>query len=164
MNQTKLRQMWNRKRKLVIVLMIAIVVGLFLAWHIHTLFEPIPWGYVGKEEHFDPYGWQDYTDYCKYRYWSVIPFQLDARYHIVSEDEITNIIDYFDNFMSWMRASDRLDEYDFDPACINAGDYIHIDTKEGEPIGQRHYGRYECYTLCFFDRETRTLYYIHNNT
>ena len=155
----------NRKQRFFIV-SAGVLAGClyFVACNTMAILNHIPMGYVSKEEHFDQVGWQDYTDYCKYQYWSSIPFQLDTRYHIVSEAEIENIIGYFDDFRGWMEVCGRLDEYDFDPVCINAGDYLLIDTKEGKPIGQNsHYRKYDCYTLYFFDRETWTLYYIHTN-
>ena len=53
--------------------------------------------------------------------------------------------------------------YDFDTSIITEGDYVRIETKEGEEIGDSTYGKYDNYSVYFFDRETLTLYYIHNN-
>ena len=63
-----------------------------------------------------------------------------------------------------MKTENRLDEYDFNQTCISAGDYVLIKTKEGEPIGDSYYEKYDNYTLYFFDTESLTLFYIHNNT
>ena len=129
----------------------------------NTLGKAIPSGYISKEEHFDPHGWQDFTDYCKYQYESALPIEHDSRYHVVSNEEIAKIIGYYEDFRGWMRAGDRLDEFDFDPTWINAGDYCLIHDMEGKPLGQGSYQKYHNYNLYYFDQETLTLYYIHNN-
>ncbi len=119
--------------------------------------EKIPAGFVRKEEHFDPDGFQDYVDYCKYWYPNAESLQKDGRWHPVSEEEIEEIRGYFENFRGWMELAGRLDEYDFDPSCIGAGDYVRIET------GSNHWSQYDDYTLYFFDAETGILYYIHSN-
>ena len=154
-----------KHRKAVISLLVFLVIGLLLFscdWNM--LGKAIPAGYIRKEEHFDPSGWQDFTDYCKYQYGSALPFEGDARYHVVSDAELAEIIGYYEDFSEWMRVSNRLDEFDFDTACINAGDYCLIDDMEGRPIGENSYEKYENYNLYYFDRETLTLYYMHSNT
>ena len=132
-------------------------------WEYYQFFKPIPSGYTEKEEHYDPNGFQDYTDYCKYRYASADPFRNDERYHAVTAEETKAIIGYFSDFEGWMRSADRYDEYDFDWRCVNEGDYVFIMSKEGRPIGQSYYGKYDNYTVYFFDTESMILYYIHNN-
>lgn len=72
-------------------------------------------------------------------------------------------VEYFENIQSWMEASDRSTQYDFDENCINEGDYVRIETKEGESIGTGEYGKFENYTIYFFDCEAVILYYIHSN-
>lgn len=119
--------------------------------------EEIPPGFVRKEEHFDPDGFQDYTNYCKYWYSDAEGIEQDGRWHEVSGEEIEEIRGYFENFRGWMELAGRLDEYDFDPACVGAGDYVRIE------IGSAHWTEYDDYTLFFFDAETGVLYYIHSN-
>lgn len=122
-----------------------------------TAFKPIPSGYVAKDEHFDKDGFQDYTDYCKYYYSSPEPFAGDKRYHAITASEIAEVAGYFENFHNWMEIEDRLDEYDFSPDRINAGDYVLIETKE------ELHSIYDNYTVYFFDVESLILYYIHSN-
>ena len=124
---------------------------------VSTVERKIPAGYLQKEEHFDPDGFQDYTDYCKYWYPDAGAFEKDGRWHAVSEEEIEEIRGYFENFRGWMEVEKRLDEYDFDPDCIGAGDYVRIE------IGSTHWSPYDDYTLYFFDAESDILYYIHSN-
>jgi hypothetical protein len=123
----------------------------------------VPEGYMDKEEHFDKNGFQDYTDYCKYYYDSAEAFESNAFYEPVTDDDIENIRSYFMNFRFWMMGSDRLNEYDFNSFCITSGDYVRIITKEGQPIGDTRYGKFDNYTVYFFDTDTCTLYYIHGN-
>ena len=136
---------------------------IFLSADTSTVFKPIPAGYIAKEEHFDPDGFQDYTDYCKYRYDSAEAFRRDARYHEITQDEIENVIGYFEDFEEWMRMENRLDEYDFDLSYISAGDFLLLDTKEGSEEFFGDYAKYVDYTVYLFDTDTLTLYYIHNN-
>ena len=115
----------------------------------------IPSGFVSKEEHFQQGGFQDYTDYAKYVYESSYAFEKNSDYSPVSESDINMIKGYTDNFKDWM--SNRLSEYDFDYSSVTAGDYYRLKVKYND-------NPYSDYTLWFFDTETYTLYYFHNNT
>lgn len=125
----------------------------------------IPEGYIGEEEHFDKEGWQDFTDYCKYVYTDATTFETNLQFQIVTDSDTENIVGYFENFQTWMETENRLGEYDFDTGCITPGDYVHIETKEGTPIGTSgsKYDKFDSYTVYFFDTDSNTLYYIHNN-
>ena len=120
----------------------------------------IPDGYIGKEEYYDRNGFQDYTDYAKYMYDTKDIITSDKEYKKIELDDIQNIVGYFENFSGWMEAADRLSNFDFDINDINEGDYVKIKTKEGQKVGN---GKYDNYSIYFFDIETLTLYYIHNN-
>lgn len=129
-------------------------------------YSEFPSGYTDKREHFDPEGFQDHTDYCKYFYNTAEGFEKDERYLPVSEVGAERVKGYFENFAEFLENTERLDEYeyDFDPACITEDDLVYIVTKEGEPIGRyHHYGRYDDYDVFFFDRAACVLYYIHTN-
>lgn len=121
----------------------------------------IPKGYNYKEEYYDENGFQDYTDYAKYIYPSQSVIINNDNYKKITKEDIEDIKGYFNDFRNWM--SSRLDEYDFDDSMINEGDYVRIRTKEGEKIGNSQYNKYDNYSIYFFDIETLTLYYIHNN-
>ncbi len=123
----------------------------------------IPKGYIDSQEYFDKDGFQDYTDYAKYIYSSKNVIVDNKEYKKITSEDIENIIGYFDNFHDWMETSNRLNEYDFEKSIINEGDYIKIITKEGKNIGNAKYEKYDDYSVYFFDIETNTLYYIHNN-
>ena len=123
----------------------------------------IPQGYASKEEFLDPAGFMDYADYCKYYYKDKEKFANNPKYRELSESDIEVISGYFADYRSWMDVGDRLKEYDFDINNITVGDYVYIETKEGIPIGESYYGKYDNYTVYFFDTDSCTLYYIHLN-
>lgn len=124
----------------------------------------VPSGYTNCEEYFDPDGFQDYTDYAKYYYEDAESrFNRNGHFKRVEDKDIEEIQSYFDNFSSWMKMEKREKDYDFDKACITAGDYFYLEDKEGTPIGDSQYMKYEDYTVRLFDTETGTLYYIHSN-
>lgn len=146
-----------KKLKALVLLFLLLLQGCAGVTAIPRVEDEIPAGFTQKEEHFDPDGFQDYVDYCKYWYPHGEAFEKDPHWHPVSEEEIEGIRGYFENFRDWMETDDRLGEYDFDPACIDAGDYVRIE------IGSTHWSQYDDYTLYFFDGETGVLYYIHAN-
>lgn len=124
----------------------------------------IPGDYMSSKEYRDKEGFQDYTDFCIYRYDSAHSFESMGDYNRIQQpDEIEKLAGYFTNFQKWMELEKRLDEYSFEESCISAGDYYFIKTKEGQPIGDGKYGPYDNYSVYFFDTETLSLYYIHNN-
>ena len=123
----------------------------------------IPDGYIDKEEYYDKDGFQDYTDYAKYMYDSKDVIINNKEYKKIEQDDIQNIIGYFEDFSGWMKAADRLSEFDLDINNINEGDYVKIKTKEGQKIANGKYEKYDNYSVYFFDIEALTLYYIHNN-
>ena len=124
----------------------------------------IPDGYTKKEEHWDTWGFQDATDYCKYFYENAEPFENDPDFSRVTSGDIENLSEYFDDFQQWVAASGWLEEvYDFNTDCITNGDYFLIKTLEGKPIGDSYYEKFDNYSVYFFDTETCILYYIHNN-
>ena len=123
----------------------------------------IPRGYTAKEEHFEKDAWQDSTDYCKYFYASPEPFEKDGRYRLITEDDVAELQGFFADFANWMELQDRMGEYDFDDSVLRAGNLVYIQTREGQPIGDAIYGKYDDYSIGVFDVENCVLYYIHAN-
>ncbi|MGN0993248.1 MAG: hypothetical protein ACI4PE_04940 [Bacilli bacterium] len=123
----------------------------------------IPDGYIDKEEYYDQDDFQDYTDYAKYVYDTKDMITSSKEYKKIEQDDIQNIVGYFENFSGWMETVNRLNEFDFDINDINEGDYVKIKTKEGQKIANGKYEKYDNYSVYFFDIEKLTLYYIHNN-
>ena len=114
----------------------------------------IPEGFVSSEEHWDPDGWQDFTDYAKFVYEYDSVFTCNTEYSRVTEADIPRLQGFFDNFRSWMETGDRLNEYDFDPGCLDTGDLFRLVEK---------YPNYDDYDIWFFDSQTLTLHYFHAN-
>lgn len=142
-------------------ILITITLILLLTGCNGTMNTEIPKGYISKIEHYDTEGIQDHTDYAKYIYDKII-VENDNNYKLV-QDDIDNIKSYFNDFKSVMESKERLNEYDFDIDSITENDYVRIITKEGTPIGDSTYGKFDNYSVYLFDSETLTLYYIHNN-
>ena len=126
-------------------------------------FLEIPGNYIAMEEHFDPNAFQDSVDYCKIYYSDDEWFASSISFRRIDEEDFEELRGYFSDFSNWMEVCGREDEYDFSPECITAGDYVRLRTKEGMPIGSSVYGKYDNYSVWFFDADTCILYYIHAN-
>lgn len=124
---------------------------------------PIP-KYDSKETHFGE-GFQDYTDYSKYFYNkdSEIKFQKSKYFSIVKDNDINKIKRYILDFEDFVKYEKYYDKYDFNFEQIKAGDYFAIRTKEGQPIGNATYGKYDDYDVFYYDKEKCILYVFHNN-
>jgi len=120
-------------------------------------------GYHDSEKYFDPHGFQDYTDYCKYYYKDKFDkkFSNSFLYKKVEEEDIENITSYFMNFEHWMEIEERLDVYDFDIDVISEGDFVRIETKEYGDSDPKW--KFANYTIYLYDIESHILYYIHSN-
>lgn len=107
-------------------------------------------------------GFQDYTIYCKYYYFrqdDVLDKLKDSQYFKnVKPDDITEINSYFDNFEGWLEYVDYKDKYDFQRNIIDTEDYFYIENNETD---EKH--KYCDYDVYFFDVQTKTLFFIHNN-
>ncbi len=114
----------------------------------------IPEGFISSEEHWDQDGWQDFVDYAKFLYKDDSVFAGDLEYSKVTEADIPRLKGFFDNFRQWMKVEERLNEYDFDPSCLDASDLFRLVEK---------YPNYDDYDIWFFDSQTLTLYYFHAN-
>lgn len=144
-----------------IMLIIILVCGSF--YYIYVKDYAILNGYHDSEEHWDPHGFQDYTDYCKYYYKDKFDkkFSNSFLYKKVEQEDIENITSYFMNFEKWMEIEERMDIYDFDTNIISEGDFVRIETKEygdGDPKW-----KFANYTIYLYDIESNILYYIHSN-
>ena len=80
------------------------------------------------------------------------------------------LLGYIDNFENWVNVKREDDDdnalvvnYHFSRADIDESDYLYIYDREGKPIGDGAYSKYDYYNVYFFDSQTTTLYYFHNN-
>ena len=119
----------------------------------------IPKGYAEKDEHFDRSASQDRTDWCRYTYKDAEPFEKDERYRKISGTDVEDVRSYFEDFLSWMEIEGRSEEFDFDPGCVTEGDRVYIRAREGQGSN----GKYQDYSVCFFDADACVLTYIRHN-
>ncbi|MBQ4617557.1 MAG: hypothetical protein IJB27_04205 [Clostridia bacterium] len=112
-------------------------------------------------------GFQDFTDYAKYTYESVTAQDLKESkfFSETTADDVEEILLHIDNFEEWVETigEELKDNYDFDKNIVSEGDFFYIETKAGEPIGQGTYDKFDNYSVYYFDIDTQTLYYFHNN-
>lgn len=115
--------------------------------------------YTGKS-FFTSGGFQDYTDYAKYTYDSITvqDFEASEFFRTVTFADVEEILLYIDNFEEWVQITGgKLQaNYDFDKSVVSQGDFFYIKTKDT-------YGKYDDYTVYYFDVDVLTLYYFHNN-
>lgn len=148
----------------IIVSVLVLSIGVLYVFIINYEEKGVLRGYKEKNEYYGE-GFQDYVDYCKYLYHKDFDdkFCNNKLYNKVTQEDIDNIKGYFENFKGWMKTKNRMQEYDFKQESISVGDYFYINSKEGEPIGEGTYDKYDSYSVCLYDIETHTLYYIHSN-
>lgn len=114
---------------------------------------------------------QDYTDFAIYTFSLPTAAALErSELFAPVEGRTEDILSYIENFEGWVEEykendteSALAENYAFDKAIIDEHDYFYVKTKEGEPFGSRVYGKFDNYSLCFFDVDTNTLYYFHSN-
>ena len=119
-------------------------------------------GAYESEEYYSSGGFQDFTDYAKYTYDSV-DFSDNKYFKIMWHDRKKALIEHIVNFESWVEEiegfepeNDVVVGYDFDISMITMDDYVYIyDDPDCDYLW--------CYDVYFFDMETMTLYYFHNN-
>ena len=148
----------------VVLLLTSIFFG-FLYFQQESVIASLP-DYESREFYTND-GFQDYTDYAKYIYDNITIQDLESSeyFTITTADDVVDILLYIDDFEGCVEVCDGelYENYDFDKTIITVGDYFYIDTKEGEPIGQRTYRKFEYYDVYYFDVDAQILYYFHNN-
>lgn len=120
-----------------------------------------------RKEFYTSGGFQDYTDYTEYYYENITIQDLESSefFTITTADDIEEILSHINDFERWVEAcsGELKDNYDFDKTIINEGDFFCIESKDGEPIGHGTYGKFDNYSVYYFDVDAQILYYFHNN-
>lgn len=146
------------------LLMSMIFLG-FLYSHQNSVIASLP-DYESKEFYTND-GFQDYTDYAKYTYHNITIQDLKSSKYltITTADDVEEILLHIDDFEGWVEAcgGELKKNYDFDKTVVTEGDFFYIETKYGEPIGHETYGKFDNYSVYYFDVDTQILYYFHNN-
>jgi len=106
---------------------------------------------------------QDYTDFGIYTY-SSANLDNNSYFSKVSESDIETICTFVENFEQWIntfRYNDTNDDlvlnYTFERSTIDTEDFFYIYEDED-------YSKFGCYDVWFYDSQTNTLYYLHNNS
>jgi len=157
------------KKKIIIILSALVVVLIGIGFLINKLssivYENPVIASLPQADTSDCYysdGFQDYTDYCKYYYVKQENILEEVKnspyFKPVTPDDIKELNSYFDNFEGWLEYVDYKDKYDFQRNDIDTEDYFYIENDE---ISEKH--KYWDYDVYFFDVQTQTLFYIHNN-
>ncbi|MBQ8183448.1 MAG: hypothetical protein IJ025_06065 [Clostridia bacterium] len=119
-----------------------------------------------SEEFYTSGGFQDFTDYAEYSYDSVTvqDFEKSEYFSVTTEEDVKEIMLHIENFEEWVDivGGELKANYDFDKNVVSEGDFFYIKTKDGEPIGEGTYGKFDSYTVYYFELDSQTLYYFHN--
>lgn len=118
-----------------------------------------------ESEQFWTHGtFQDYTDFGVYTFSSDVDLSRNRYFAAVGEADIETLFKYIDHFEQWVeniRTTDPADElavnYAFDHAIVDTEDYFYIYDDERYEI------EFCCFDVWFFDTQTNTLYYFHDN-
>lgn len=114
-------------------------------------------------------GFGDSTDFGIYTFPGASPGE-SGYFKPVAAESKNELLGYIDNFENWVDVTREGDDdnalvvnYHFSRDDIDEGDYLYIYDREGKPIGDGAYSKYDYYNVYFFDSRTTTLYYFHNN-
>lgn len=122
---------------------------------------------AAQEELYTSGGFQDFTDYGKYHYTDISEASLQETGYLskMEQSDVEEMQEYLDNFEGRVKSvgGEVQEGYDFDRSLPSPGDYLYLKTKEGEPIGDTAYRKFDNYTLYYFDLDTQVLYYFHSN-
>ena len=120
------------------------------------------------KEFYTSGGFQDYTDFGIYKFKNV---DLSSNKYLapVTKKDKYELLSYISEFEDCVEAIKRntpenelVVNYDFDESCISEYDYLYIyDKSDYEETYKEH--KYAYFNVYFFDSETQTLYFFHNN-
>ena len=114
-------------------------------------------------------GFGDSTDFGIYTFPGAKPEDSEYFKPVTSESktELLGYIDEFEQVIDSLRdgdeGADLVNNYRFSRDDIDESDYLYISDRDGEAIGDGVYSKYDSYNVYFFDSQTATLYYFHNN-
>lgn len=114
-------------------------------------------------------GFGDSTDFGIYTFPGASPGESEYFKPVTaeSETELLGYIDEFEQVIDSLRdgdeGADLVNNYRFSRDDIDESDYLYIYDREGKPIGDGAYSKYDYYNVYFFDSQKTTLYYFHNN-
>ena len=120
-----------------------------------------------SHEFYTEGAFQDYTDYAKY-YYDSVDFSDNEYFYKIGQADIDVLNEHLDDFESWIKTYREGDasrkivvNYDFDRSLIDCEDYLYIESEKH--TWDDGYTSLVNYDIYFFDTQTNTLYYFHNN-
>ena len=128
-------------------------------------------GEYKSHEFYTEGAFQDYTDYAKY-YFESADLTDNEYFSKIQQSDIDTLNEHLDDFESWIKTYREGDasreivvNYDFDRSLIDFEDYLHIYSETSthtwdDGTTTTFFINYDIY---FFDTQTNTLYYFHNN-
>ena len=159
-----------KKKILTIILYIILIIIGFSLWYFSFFINPVLMSLPDykTKSFYTSGGGGDYTDYAKYTFDSVNIKKLKKSKYFkkITNADVKEILLYINDFEKWVESTSSIElkeNYDFDKNIVSKGDFFYIETKEGEPIGQGTYDKYDNYDVYYFDVENSILYYFHNN-
>lgn len=124
-------------------------------------------GNYDSKETYSYGSFQDYTDYEKYYFTSVSAANNDHFKQIADGDtsDLYACLDDFENLIRLHLEKDSVPDiaihYDFDRSIIDDTDYFYLECKKTSMDDEAVI--LTSYDIYFFDTQSKTLYYFHNN-
>ena len=155
-------------KKAVALIVVVLIFGTVLSSCVIPADEVLdPLGKYKGHEFYTQGEFQDYTDYAKY-YYDSVDFTDNKIFSKIQQADLDTLNEHLDDFESCIASYRENDEtceivvnYDFDRSLIDCEDYLYIDSeKHTWDDGYTSLVNYDVY---FFDTQTNTLYYFHNN-
>ena len=124
-------------------------------------------GEYKSHEFYTEGAFQDYTDYAKY-YFESADLTDNEYFSKIQQSDIDTLNEHLDDFESLIKTYREGDasreivvNYDFDRSLIDCEDYLYIESEKH--TWNDGYTSLINYDVYFFDTQTNTLYYFHNN-
>lgn len=125
---------------------------------------------LGKYEDKEIYtygSFQDYTDYEKY-YFTSSTTPYNSYFKPIADGGTSDLYACLDDFENLIRSYLEKDpvpkiavHYDFDRSIIGKDDYFYLECEKALADGEIEI--FTSYDIYFFDTQSKTLYYFHNN-
>ena len=154
-------------KKVFALIIVVLIFGIVLSSCVIPANEILgPLGKYKGQEIYSQGEFQDYTEYAKY-YYDSVDFTDNKHFTKIKQSDIDVLNEYLDDFENMIETFRNHDasreiviNYDFDRSLIDSEDYLYIDSENHTDNGCTVLVYYHVY---FFDTQTNTLYYFHNN-
>lgn len=147
----------KKKTKILLIVIAAVCVCGFASWFALFVDHNIPLFPSEKYEDFGE-GFMDFTDYCRYTYKRDV--KLNKHFNKVSGLDIHFLRTLIESFP--YDFLDEPDNYDFPAEKVSVGDSYFVKDNDYTPNADDGYIM-DNTTFYFYDAETRTMYYFHND-